>query len=558
MAGLAAAFGSGAMTNSIAELEKADLILLTGSNPTENHPVIATFMKRGVVHNGTKLIVADPRGIDMTRFADIWLRQKPGTDVALFNGLMHVILEEGIHDQAYVAERTEGFEGLRGTVKAYTPERVSEITGVPAEDIVAAARMYGSAGRASICYAMGITQHITGTDNVKSLANLAMLCGNVGIEGGGVNPLRGQNNVQGACDMGALPNVFTGYQKVGDEAAQNKFAEAWGASLSDKPGLTIVEIMNAAHAGKIKGLYIMGENPMVSDPDLTHVEASLRHLDFLVVQDIFLTETAQLADVVLPAVSFAEKDGTVTNTERRVQRVRKVVAPVGQARPDWAILADLATRMGSPMHYDSAEEVFEEIRSLTPSYAGISYARIEQEGLQWPCPNEEHPGTVYLHRDRFTRGKGLFHAVEYIPAAELPDDEYPFMLNTGRVLYHYHTTSMTRRSEGLMFRYPKGYLEMHPKDADRLGVRDDDVVRVLSRRGSIEIAARVTDRSPVGMVFVPFHFFEAAANRLTHSQLDPIGKIPEFKVCAVRIEVVSSDSDRAASTSASSAEQPSA
>jgi formate dehydrogenase major subunit len=536
VAGLAAAFGSGAMTNSVAELEHADVILLTGSNPTENHPVIATFMKRGILQNGTKLIVVDPRAIDMTRFATLWLRQKSGSDVAWLNGMMHVILKEGLYDKGYVEERTEAFEALRDVVKKYTPEYVEEISGIPAGDLVAAARLYGAAKKASICYAMGITQHITGTDNVKSLANLAMLCGNVGIESGGVNPLRGQNNVQGACDVGALPNVYTGYQRVGDPAAQEKFSKAWGATLPDKPGLTIVEIMNGAHEGTIKGLYIMGENPMVSDPDITHVEASLKNLDFLVVQDIFLTETARLADVVLPAVSFAEKDGTFTNTERRVQRVRKAVEPVGQSRPDWEILADLATRMGKPMSYGSAEDVFEEIRSLTPSYAGITYARIDKEGLQWPCPNEEHPGTRYLHRDRFTRGKGLFHAVEYMPPAELPDREYPLMLTTGRVLYQYHTASMTGRCEGLQFRYPQGYVEIHERDASALGIGDREVVRVSSRRGSIEITAQVTNRSRPGSVFIPFHFFEVAANRLTHSRLDPIGKIPEYKVCAVKVE----------------------
>jgi len=539
VAGLAAAFGSGAMTNSIGELEHADVILLTGSNPTENHPVISTYMKRGILQNGTKLIVVDPREIDMTRFATHWLRQRSGSDVAWINGMMHVILEEGLYDKQYVEERTEAFEALKEVVKKYTPEYVEEISSIPAQDLVAAARLYGSAEKASICYAMGITQHITGTDNVKSLANLAMLCGNVGIESGGVNPLRGQNNVQGACDMGALPNVYTGYQKVGDPDAQKKFEEAWGVSLPDKPGLTIVEIMHGAHDGTVKGLYIMGENPMVSDPDLNHVEEAIKNLEFLVVQDIFLTETARMADVVLPAVTFAEKDGTFTNTERRVQRGRKAVEPVGQSRPDWAILADLATRMGLPMSYDSAEDVFEEIRTLTPSYAGVTYERIEKEGLQWPCPNVDHPGTRFLHRDRFTRGKGMFHAIDYIPPAELPDDEYPLMLTTGRVLYHYHTASMTGRCEGLQYRYPKGYVEIHERDASALGVADQQVVRVSSRRGAIEITAQVTDRSMPGSIFIPFHFFEVAANRLTHSELDPIGKIPEFKVCAVKVESLS-------------------
>jgi len=525
------------MTNSIAELEHTDVILLTGSNPTENHPIISNAMKRGILQNGTKLIVVDPRAIDMTKFATHWLRQRPGSDEAWLNGLMHVSVEEGLYDREYVEKRCEGFDALKEVLQTYTPAYVEEISGIPADDLVAAARLYGSAKRASICYAMGITQHTTGTDNVKSLANLAMLCGNVGIEGGGVNPLRGQNNVQGACDMGALPNVYTGYQKVGDPAAQEKFSKAWGVKLPDKPGLTIVEIMNAAHAGEVKGLFVMGENPMVSDPNTAHVEASLKHLDLLVVQDIFLTETARLAHVVLPAVSFAEKEGTFTNTERRVQRVRKAEKTVGHDWPDWRILTELARRMGHRWPYQRVEDIFEEIRGLTPSYAGITYERIEKEGLQWPCPNEEHPGTVYLHRDRFTRGLGLFHAVEYIPPHELPDDEYPLMLTTGRVLYQYHTASMTGRCEGLQYRYPRGYVEVCERDAERLGLEDEGTAVVTSRRGSIEISVRVTERSAPGTVFIPFHFYETAANRLTHSdKLDPVGKIPEYKVCAVRID----------------------
>jgi predicted molibdopterin-dependent oxidoreductase YjgC len=339
--------------------------------------------------------------------------------------------------------------------------------------------------------------------------------------------------------MGALPNVYTGYQQVGDPDLKKKFEEAWGVSLPDKPGLTMVEVMKGAYEGTIKGLYIMGENPMVSDPDLTHVEEALKNLDFLVVQDIFLTETARLAHVVLPAVTFAEKDGTFTNTERRVQRVRKAVEPVGQSRSDREIIADLAKRMGSPMSSDSVEDVFEEIRSLTPSYGGITYERLEKEGLQWPCPDAEHPGTPYLYKDGFTRGKGLFHAVEYIPPAELPDDDYPLMLTTGRVLCQYHTATMTGRCEGLQFLQPKGYVEIHERDASALGVADQQVVRVSSRRGSIEITAQVTDRSMPGSVFIPFHFFEAAANRLTHSELDPVGKTPEFKICAVKVEPLS-------------------
>ena len=345
----------------------------------------------------------------------------------------------------------------------------------------------------------------------------------------GVNPLRGQNNVQGACDLGALPNVYPGYQKVNDADAPAKFEQAWGVEYPRKMGLTVVEMMNAAEEG-LKALYIMGENPMLTDPDINHVEKALKNLEFPVVQDIFLTETAHLADVMLPGASFAEKDGSFTNTERRFQMVRKAIEPVGQSRPDREILADLATRMGSPMSYDSAEDVFEEMRSLTPSYAGITYARIDQGGLQWPCPDVEHPGTRNLHRDGFARGKGLFHAVDYIPPAELPDDDYPLMLTTGRVLYQYHTATMTGRCEGLQFLQPKGYVEIHERDASAIGVKDQQVVRVSSRRGSIEITAQVTDRSMPGTVFIPFHFFEAAANRLTHSELDPIGKTPEFKI----------------------------
>jgi formate dehydrogenase alpha subunit len=540
VAGLAAAFGSGAMTNSLTEIANSEVLFLTGTNTTENHPIIAIKMKQAVMGGGAKLIVADPREIDMTRFAHIWLRHTPGTDVALINGLMHVIIEEGLYDKEYVQTRTEGFEDMREVLKRYTPAFVEGITGVPQEELRKAARLYAGAGRAAIFYAMGITQHVTGTDNVKSLANLAMLCGNVGIESGGVNPLRGQNNVQGACDLGALPNVFPAYQQTANAEARKKFEAAWKVSaLQGTPGLTVTEMIPAAAKGDLKALYIMGENPMVSDPDLKHVEEALKNLAFLVVQDIFLTETAQLADVVLPAASFAEKDGTFTNTERRVQRVRKGVEPPGQARTDWEIIADIASRMGYEMRYRSAEEIFAEFTELTPSYAGISYKRLEREGgIQWPCPTPRHPGTPYLHKDKFVRGKGLFHAIEFIPPAELPDKDYPLLLTTGRVLYHYHTGSMTRRDDGLNFRYPEGHVEMHPVDAMEMGVEDGEKVRVTSRRGRIEMPVMVTSRSPQGTVFIPFHFFEAAANRLTNPVLDPIGKIPEYKVCAVKVAKV--------------------
>ncbi len=536
MAGLAAAFGSGAMTNSIDEIEYTDLIVATGTNTTENHPIVGMKVKRAVRQHGTKLIVIDPRRIDLVKYADLWLRQKPGTDVAVFNGLMNVMIAENLYDQEYVEKRTEGFAALKKIVEKYPPEYVEEISGVPAEDLRTAARMYGGAKRASILYAMGITQHITGTDNVKSVANLSMLGGNVGIEGGGVNPLRGQNNVQGACDMGALPNVYPAYQQVAGDEARIKFEKSWGVKLSARPGLTIMEMMDGAHKGSIKGMYIMGENPMISDPDLAHVEASLRKLDFLVVQDIFLTETARLADVVLPSACFAEKDGTFTNTERRIQRIREAVSPPGEAKSDWEIIAALAGRMGYAMNYSSAQEIMEEITRVTPSYSGITYKRLEKNGLQWPCPTPDHKGTKYLHKDRFTRGLGLFHAIEYIPPAELPDESYPLLLSTGRVLYHYHTGTMTRQSKGATERYPESLVEINPQDADRLGIFDGQMVKVTSRRGELQAKAKLTERSAAGAIFMNFHFHEAAVNLLTNPVLDPIGKIPEYKVCAVRVE----------------------
>jgi formate dehydrogenase alpha subunit len=536
VAGLAASFGSGAMTNSIEELEYTDLILATGTNTTENHPVISSFIKRGIRQQGVKLIVIDPREIDLVKYADIWLCQKPGTDVAVINGLMNVIISENLYAKDYVAERTENFDALKAVVSKYTPEYVEKISSVPANDLKKAARMYAQAKRASVVYAMGITQHITGTDNVKSIANLSMLCGNVGIEGGGVNPLRGQNNVQGACDMGGLPNVYPAYQQVASEDARKKFEAAWGAKLSTKPGLTLMEIMAAAEKGEIKALYIMGENPLLSDPDLKHVEKELRNLELLIVQDIFPTETTKLADVVLPSASFSEKDGTFTNTERRVQRVRKIVDAPGEAKTDWEIISAISTKMGYPMKYTSAKEIFDEVIKLTPSYAGITYERLEKEGLQWPCPTADHPGTKFLHKDRFSRGLGLFSAIEYIPPAEWPDEKYPLFLSTGRVLYQYHTGTMTRRAVGPSERYPESLVEINPADAEKLGISEGQLVKVTSRRGTIEAKAQITQKSTVGTIFMNFHFAEAAVNILTNPALDPIGKIPEYKVCAVKLE----------------------
>jgi len=536
VAGLAQAFGSGAMTNSIEEIANASVIYLTGSNTTENHPIIALEIKKAVTKNGAKLIVADPREIELVKYATLWLRQRPGTDAALFNGLMNVIINEGLEDKEFIEQRTEGYEELKKTVLKYTPEVVEKITGVSAEDIRKAARIYATAPTVSLIYSMGITQHTTGTDNVLSTANISMLTGNVGKESAGVNPLRGQSNVQGACDLGALPNVYSGYQSVVDPKVQEKFSKVWGADLSNKVGLTLVEILNAAYEGKIKGIFIMAENPAMSDPDLNHAREALKRVEFLVVSDVFMTETAELADVILPGVTIAEKDGTLTNTERRVQRIRKAVEPVGESKPEWQIICELAEEMGYHMSYNNPGEIMEEIAKLTPSYGGMYYNRLDNGGLQWPCLDANHPGTKYLHKDKFSRGKGKFFAIEFKEAAELPDEEYPLLLTTGRVLYHFHTGTITRRSKGLSEIYPEALVEINPTDAGELKVKDGEFVEVTSRRGKIKAKAKVTEKSGKGVVFMSFHFYEAAANLLTHAALDPVSKIPEYKVCAIKVQ----------------------
>ena len=535
VAGLARAFGSGAMTNPQSDFEHADCIFVTGSNTTEAHPITAMRIISAVVDHGATLIVADPRRIDLTRFATLHIRQRSGTDVALFNAMINVIIAEGLADKAFIENRTEGFEALQACVAECTPEWAAPITGIPADKIREAARLYAGADRGSIAYSMGITQHTTGTDNVLALANLAMVSGNVGRASTGVNPLRGQNNVQGACDLGALPNKYPGYQDVESPEIRATFEAAWSAPLSPHNGLTVTEIISAAGSGAIRGLYVMGENPMLSDPNLNHVEQALKDVEFLCVQDIFLTETAAMADVVLPAASFAEKDGTFTNTDRRVQRVRTALPPPGEARDDWSILCDLATRMGYPMSYASPSEILDEIASVSPIYGGISFERIQSEGLQWPCPDKDHPGTVFLHEGEFKRGKGKFHATPFRVAAEEPDEEYPLLLTTGRYLYHWHTRTMTSRTPGLEEICPPAPIEIHPDDAAHQGIVDGAIVEVQSRRGTIHANAVVTERSPRGTVFMAFHFHEGAANRLTIDAVDPIAKIPEFKVCAVRI-----------------------
>jgi len=543
------------MTNSVPELEDADCILVTGSNTTEAHPLVASRIMRAV-EKGAKLIVVDPRDIQLARLATLHLRQRPGTDVAWLNGMMNVIISEGLEDKEFIESRTEGFEELKAAVAEYTPERVEKITGIPAEELIAAARIYAQAERAAIVYAMGITQHTTGTDNVLSCANLAMLTGNVGKPSTGVNPLRGQNNVQGACDLGALPNVYPGYQRVTDPQTRAKFEEAWEAELSPEAGLTVVEMTDAAYEGRLKAMYIMAENPMLSDPDINHVREALKRLDFLVVQDIFLSETAELADVVLPGASFAEKEGTFTATDRRIQLVRKAIEPIGEARADWEIICDLARRMQgakgkeqrargrfASWEYSHPSEIMEEIAALTPIYGGGSYGRLEERGfLQWPCRSPDDPGTPYLHKDRFARGKGRFTPVHYKEAAELPDEEYPFLLTTGRMMFHWHTGTMTRRSKKLAKEVSEGYVEISPEDAEALGIGKGERVRLVSRRGQIEARAWITRRVPPGVVFIPFHFAESAANVLTNAVLDPTAKIPEYKVCAVMLKKVRSRS----------------
>lgn len=544
------------MTNSIRDIaEDSSCIFIIGSNTTEQHPVIGTKIRRAKRQRGAKLIVADPRSIDIVEHADLYLRHKSGTDLALLNGLMHIILREGWQDDTFIAERTEGFEDLKAVVEKYTPEVASEITGVPAEDLEKAARMMAENRPGTLLYAMGITQHIVGVPNVRSCANLQMMLGNMGVPGGGVNPLRGQNNVQGACDMGGLPNFYPGYQKVTDPAAQEKFEQAWGVPMGDQNGLTITEILTAAEEGEIKCVYIIGENPMTSDPDLNHVRHALQQTDFIVSQDIFFTETGQYADVILPAASFVEKEGTFTNTERRIQRVRKAVESPGEAMPDGWIIAELAKRMqalgaftpqpDAPQagwDYTTAADVMGEINLLTPSYAGITYRRL-QEGAQlhWPVPNEDHPGTPVLHVGQFPRGLGQFAGTDHVIPAEMPDDEYPLMLTTGRVIYHWHGGEMTRRARGLNAVYPEALVEINPRDAEEANIDDNNLMRIASRRGVIVAKAQVTERVEPGLIFATFHFPKSAANYLTNPALDPQAKIPEFKVCAVRIEAVQNE-----------------
>jgi formate dehydrogenase alpha subunit len=564
--GLQMSIGSSAMTNAIAEMKDLDCFIITGSNTAENHPVIATFLKQAVRKNGARLIVIDPRQTEMTRFATQWLRQKPGSDVALFNAMAHVIVEEGLHNQQFVAERTEGFAEYIASLEDATPEWAEGITGVPTDDIRTAARTYATARAAAIYWGMGISQSSHGTDNALSLINLALLCGQIGRAGTGLNPLRGQNNVQGCSDVGGIPSFFTTYQPVTDPDVRHAFEQAWRVPLSGTPGLTTTEMVDGILTGEVRAWYVMGENPLMSEPDLNHARHALEQLEFFVAQDIFFNETNVYADVILPAAAFAEKDGTFINSDRRVQRVRRAVPSPGQARADWQIVADLARRTiariaaeagqrpGAPAaahdaaiaanaevllrewSYAHPSEIWDEIRSVTPEFQGISYTRLDREGgVHWPCPSADHPGSPFLFADSFPRGKGLFISAPYSRTSEETDEEYPFTLNTGRVLYHWHGGTMTRASS-LTQIWPECAVEMHPHDAARAGLATGDWVEVSSRRGAITARLLVTGRSPERVVFIPFHFAEAAANTLTETRLDKRAKIPDFKVCAVRVE----------------------
>jgi len=536
VAGLVTTFGSGASTNSIKDMNYARCILAIGTNTTEAHPIIGMNIRKSVRQGTTQLIVANPLEIDLVRDADLWLQHRAGTDVVLLMGMMKIIVDEGLMDAEFIEERCENYDFFKDSLKNYPLDFVESVTGVPGEKIAKAARMYATSSPGSIIYTMGITQHTHGTDNVMAVANLAMLTGNIGMPGAGVNPLRGQNNVQGACDLGALPNVYTGYQSVSNEVLREKFEVAWGCKLNPEPGKTLTEIVPAAHEGQIKAIYLMGENPYLSDPDATHAREAFQRLDFFVVQDIFLSETAGMADVVLPATTFAEKDGTFTNTERRVQRVRKAIEPVGNSRPDWWITCQIAQHMGATgFDFNHPSQIMDEIADVTPSYGGINYGRLETGSLQWPCPTEDHPGTPILHTDLFSRGKGHFVPLVYKPSAELPDEEYPLVLTTDRSLFQFHTGTMTRKVKGLNVLRGEELVEMNPQDAEALDIEDGEIVQIISRRGEISARARVTESSPPGTVAMTFHFAESPTNELTNPALDPVSKIPEYKVCAVKI-----------------------
>lgn len=513
-----------------------DTLFLFGSNPTEAHPIVSIWLKKAL-RKGAKLIVGDPRKTWMAKRADVWLNLKPGSNIAMMNGLVNTILANGWENKDFIAKRTEGFDELKAKVKEYDLARVEKLTGVSKENIVEAARLYSQADKAMIVYGLGVTEHRTGTENAMAIANLALVCGHLGRPSTGIMALRGQNNVQGASDLGPLPATLPGYQSVKDPKAREKFEKAWGVPISDKIGLKSVEMLDECKAGKFKGLFILGEDPAQTDPDLKHVKKALESVEFLVVQDIFQTETTKYADVILPGASFAEKDGTFTNGERRVQRVRKAIEPLA-GKAEWQVISELATKMGYPQSYSSPSEIMDEIASLTTQYGGISYERLEKQSLQWPCPTKDHPGTTTMYTDLFARPNGLalFMALDHKGSGEVPDKKYPFVLITGRVREHYNNGSMTRRVPGIMELVPEELVEINPADAEKLKIKSGDLVTVSSKRGTIKVKAKVTDRSQKGNVFMTFHFDNALTNILTSEHRDPITGTPEYKSCAVKIE----------------------
>jgi formate dehydrogenase alpha subunit len=540
------AIGSSAMSNTAAEVIDNDVFIITGSNTAETHPIIALQMKAAVEKYGAQLIVVDPRRVEMVNYAALWLPEKPGSDVPVFSAMAHVIIKEKLYNEEFIQERTEDFAEFAQSMEKFTPEYAEAISGVDRNLIIRAARMYANAEKAAIYWALGIPESSHGTDNAMSLIHLALLTGHIGRRGTGLNPLRGQNNVQGASDSGAMPWHYPGYMLVDDPVNAGKWETAWNiesGGLNQELGLTTTEILESALTGGVRSLYVMGENPMMSEPNLNHTRQQIEALEFLVTQDLFITETGAYADVFLPATSWAEKDGTFTNTDRRVQRVRRALPPRGQSRPDWEIICDLAKRIEARLDrphsaywdYKHPSQVLEEMGGVVPEYAGVKYDRIAKVGLQTPVLDDSHPGTPYLFAQKFPRGRGEFHPLEYIPVVEMPDDEYPFILTTGRVLEHWHGGSMTRNSK-LDDLYPEALVEIHPTDAARIGVNEADVVRVSSRRGTIVLRAKVSYKTTMGVVFIPFHFREAAANLLTIDALDPLAKIPEYKACAVRVD----------------------
>ncbi|MFH1823819.1 MAG: formate dehydrogenase subunit alpha [Candidatus Firestonebacteria bacterium] len=530
--------GSAAMSMSITDIPKADCLFVIGNNTTETHPITALYIKKAVLSHGAKLIVADPRKIELTKYATVWLRQKSGTDVMLLNGLAKVIIEENLVNKEFIKNRVSGYEEFEKEIRNISLDEVSTITGVSKEKIVQTARLYAKSSASIIFWGMGITQHITGTDNAVAISNLALITGHIGKENAGVAPLRGQCNVQGSCDMGVLPDVFPGYQSVVKSEIREKFAKAWNVdTLPEKPGLTVVEMIQSIKTGKIKAMYIMGENPVLSDPNHNKLMEELKHLEILIVQDIFLTETAELADVVLPASSFAEKDGTFTNTERRIQRLHKALNSIGESKPDWQIINEISAKMGYLMKYNHPSEIMDEISKLVPSYAGVNYDRLDEKGLQWPVPEINHPGTKFLHKDKFSIGQGKLIWTKYIPPSEKQDKKYPYILITGRILFQYHTRTMTGKVEGLNWKAPEPLLEINPSDAKLIKCKSEDMLKVSSRRGSLIVKAVVTDKVPKGEVFITFHYKDAMANMLTNDEaLDPYSKIPEYKVTAVKVE----------------------